>query len=197
LFEELAADGLALIAISLDEDLDAARFCAREETTVPLTFTVLIDRDHQWAERYGVVNVPTTIWVDERDRVVRPPAIAPGDDKFIDFVGFSAEPHHAALREWVRHGTLPMADDEVQARRAAPDPRLQLARAERRLAMHLIRNGDSELGHAHLGEALALAPDDWTIQRGSLPVRGKDPFGQDFFDFYERWQAAGRPGYEP
>ena len=141
--------------------------------------------------------MPTTIWVDEQDRIVRPPAIAPGDDKFIDFVGFSAEPHHQALREWVRDGTLPMSDDEIRARRSAPDPQLQLARAERRLAMHLLRTGYSELGNAHLEEALALAPDDWTIQRGSLPVRGKDPFGQDFFDFYERWQAAGRPGYEP
>ena len=158
---------------------------------------MLIDRDHAWAERYGVVNVPTTIWVDEHDRIVRPPAIAPGDDKFIDFVGFSAEPHHQALREWVREGTLPMGADEVQARRQAPDPQLQLARAERRLAMHLIRTGDADLGYAHLEEALALAPDDWTIHRGSLPVRGKDPFGQDFFDFYERWQASGRPGYEP
>jgi hypothetical protein len=156
----------------------------------------VIDRDHAWAEHYGVINVPTTIWVDEDDRIVRPPAIAPGDDKFIDFVGFSAEPHHQALREWVRNGTLPMADDEVQARRPAPDPQLQLARAERRLAMHLLRRGYEELGHAHLDQALALAPDDWTIHRGSLPVRGKDPFGEDFFDFYERWQAAGRPGYE-
>ena len=185
-----------LIAISLDEDVDAARYCAREETTVALTFPVLVDRDHAWAERYGVINVPTTIWVDEDDRVVRPPAIAPGDDKFIDFVGFSAEPHHEALRDWVRNGVLPMADDEIVARRSAPDPRLQLARSQRRLAMHLIRNGHEDLGHAHLEEALALAPDDWTIQRGSLPVRGKDPFGQDFFDFYERWEAAGRPGYE-
>lgn len=185
-----------LIAISLDEDVEAARACAREETPVPLTFPVLIDRDHAWAERYGVVNVPTTIWVDEQDRVVRPPAIAPGDDKFIDFVGFSAEPHHAALRAWVRHGSRPMADDEVSARRSPPDPQLQRARAERRLAMHLIRAGFPELGFAHLDEALALAPDDWTIQRGSLPVRGKDPFGQDFFAFYERWQANGRPGYE-
>ena len=158
---------------------------------------MLIDRDHAWAERYGVVNVPTTIWVDEHDRIVRPPAIAPGDDKFIDFVGFSAEPHHQALREWVREGTLPMGADEVQARRQAPDPQLQLARAERRHAVDHIRTGDAVVGYARLEGALALAPDDWTIHRGSLPVRGKDPFGQDFFDFYERWQAAGRPGYEP
>ena len=185
-----------LIAVSLDEDLDAARFCAREETTVPLTYPVLIDRDHAWAEAYGVINVPTTIWIDEHDRIVRPPAIAPADDKFIEFTKFSAEPHHDALRQWVLEDVAPMADTEIQDRRSAPDPQLQLARAERRLAMYLLRAGHEELGHAHLDRALELAPDDWTIQRGSLPVRGKDPFGQDFFDFYQRWEAAGRPGYD-
>ena len=185
-----------LIAISLDEDLDAARFCAREETTVPLTYPVLIDRDHAWAEAYGVNNVPTTIWIDEEDRIVRPPAMAPADDKFIEFTKISADIHHEALRAWVAEDIAPMADAEIQGRRTGPDPQLQLARAERRLAMHLLRAGREELGHAHLDRALELAPDDWTIQRGSLPVRGKDPFGQDFFDFYERWEAAGRPGYE-
>lgn len=143
-----------------------------------------------------MINVPTTIWVDVDDRVVRPPAIAPADDRFIEFTKFSAFPHHDALRAWVRDDVVPMADDEVRARRSAPPPELQLARAERRLAMYLLRAGREDLGHAHLDRALALAPDDWTIQRGSLPVRGKDPFGQDFFDFYERWQAAGRPGYD-
>ena len=139
--------------------------------------------------------MPTTVWLDESDRVVRPPAIAPADDRFIEFTKFSALPHHDALRSWVRDDVAPMADDEVQHRRRAPEAQLQLARAERRLAMHLLRAGHEELGHAHLEQALALAPDDWTIQRGSLPVRGKDPFGQDFFDFYQRWEASGRPGY--
>lgn len=186
-----------LIAISLDEDVDAARACAREETSVPLTYPVLVDRDHAWAEAYGVVNVPTTIWLDEHDHVVRPPSIAPADDRFIQFTKFSAEPHHDALRAWVREDAAPMAHDEVEARRQAPDRQLQLARAERRLAMYLLRAGHEALGHAHLDRALELAPDDWTIQRGSLPVRGKDPFGQDFFDFYQRWEVAGRPGYPP
>jgi hypothetical protein len=184
-----------VIAISLDEQLDAARFCAREETTVPLTYTVLIDRDHAWAEAYGVINIPTSIWVDEEDRLVRPPSIAPADDKFKDFTQIESALHHDALRQWVMDGVEPMSDEEFAARTQPPSFELQLARAERRLAMHLLREGHEDAGNAHLARALELAPDDWTIHRGSMPVRGMDPFGQEFFDFYERWQAAGRPGY--
>ena len=143
-----------------------------------------------------MINVPTTVWVDEHDRIVRPPSIAPADDKFKDFTQIESALHHDALRRWVHDGAQPMSDDEVDARRQPPSPELQQARAERRLAMYLIRAGHEEAGRAHLDRALELAPDDWTIHRGSMPVRGMDPFGQEFFDFYERWQAAGRPGYD-
>ncbi len=185
-----------IVAISLDESVEAARACARDEVPTPLTYPVLVDRDHAWAEAYGVINVPATVWVDEHDRVVRPPSIAPGDDKFIEFTKISADIHHDALRRWVHDDVLPMDADAVRSRRAPADAALQEARAERRLAMHLLRVGHEELGHAHLARALELAPDDWTIHRGSMPVRGEDPFGEAFFDFYQRWEAAGRPGYE-
>jgi hypothetical protein len=143
-----------------------------------------------------VINVPTTIWVDEHDRVVRPPSIAPADDRFKDFTHIESALHHDALRRWVEADEAPMTTAELEARRRPPTAELQQARAERRLAMHLLRRGLQDEGNAHLERALDLAPDDWTIQRGSMPVRGMDPFGQDFFDFYERWQAKGRPGYD-
>jgi hypothetical protein len=195
LYEELGPQGLVIVAIALDEDLDAIRYCVREESPVSLTYPVLMDRDHVLAEHYGIVNIPTTVWIDERGRIVRPPAIAPADDKFRDFTKVDSSLHHTALRRWVRDGIAPLSDAEIRDRQELPDADVQQARAERRLAVHLLRRGDAERAERHLATALALAPNDWTIQRGSMPLRGEDPFGQAFFDFYESWEAAGRPGY--
>jgi hypothetical protein len=141
------------------------------------------------------VNVPTTIWVDEAGEIVRPVSIAPADNKFEDFTKIDANVHNDALRAWVRGGETPVLDDEARARLAPPTASEQAARAERRLAMHLLRSGHRPAAERHLARAMELAPEDWTIHRGSMPVRGEDPFGQAFFDFYESWEAAGRPGY--
>ncbi len=192
---ELEHHGLVMMAVALDEDLDAVRHWARDEPPVPLTFPVLIDRDHLVAERYGIVNVPSTVWIDEQLRVVRPPAIAPADDKFRDFTQIDSSIHQDALRRWVLDDVAPLSDAELEARRPITDPDVAQARAERRLAVHLLRAGDRAAAERHLTAALGLAPNDWTIHRGSMPLRGEDPFGQAFFDFYQSWEAAGRPGY--
>ena len=168
---------------------------AVDEPPAPLTYPVLVDRDHALAELYDVVNVPSTVWIGEDGRIARPPVIAPADDKFKEFTQIDSTAHHAALRRWVRDGVAPLTPDQVRARREAPTPELQAARVERRLAMYLLRAGRPDLAETHLARALDLAPTDFTIHRGSMPVRGLDPFGQEFFDFWQRWEDAGRPGY--
>jgi hypothetical protein len=195
LYEVLEPHGLVMLAIALDEDIDAVRHWAREDPPVPLTYPVLIDPDHLVAERYGIMNVPTTVWIDERSRVVRPPAIAPADDKFRDFTQIDSSVHQAALRRWVLDDVAPLSEPKIEARQPITDPELAQARAERRLAVHLLRAGKHTAAERHLATALTLAPNDWTIHRGSMPLRGEDPFGQAFFDFYQSWEAAGRPGY--
>ena len=195
LHEELAPRGLVILAVALDEDLETIRRCAHDKSPVALTYPVLVDRDHLLAEQYGILNIPTTVWIDEHRRIARPPAIAPADDRFRDFTHVDSSVHHTALRRWVLDDVAPLSASEIHDRQTLPDADLQQARAERRLAVHLLRLGETDRAQEHLGAALALAPNDWTIQRGSMPLRGEDPFGQAFFDFYESWEAAGRPGY--
>jgi peroxiredoxin len=194
LHEELAPEGLELVSISLDNEAGSAREWVDAAQPGP-TFPVLIDPHHRLAELYGVVNVPSVVWIDEDDHVVRSPVIAPGDDMYKEFTKMDSTVHHEQLRHWVRDGVLPEDDQAVRDRQDLPGDDLQLARAERRLGAWLHRAGRPDAARKHLERATALAPLDFTVRRGSMPLQGQDPFGQEFFDFWEEWDAAGRPNY--
>ena len=84
LHEELAPEGLELVSISLDNEADSAQEWVDAAQPGP-TFPVLLDPDHRLSELYGVVNVPSVVWIDEDDHVVRSPVIAPGDDLYKEF----------------------------------------------------------------------------------------------------------------
>lgn len=186
LAEELREQGLDVVTVAMDADAEAVRPWART-TDLPIG----IDLEHRLSDLFGVVNVPATVWLDEAGRVVKPPTIAPGDDQFADFTQIPAEQHHDALRRWVRDGALP------QVPSVPDDPELRRARAHRRLAVHLHRAGHTEAAERHFATAVAAAPLDFTIVRASMPLRGQDPFGTEFFTLWEQWNGAGRPGYTP
>ena len=45
----------------------------------------------------------------------------------------------------------------------------------------------------HFDYAIELAPLDFTIARASMPLRGGDAFGEEFFELYQKYQDAGSP----
>ncbi len=179
------------MAVALDEAAAAREWIEAANPSYPC----VIDADHVVAERYGFINVPTAIWIDEDDRIVRPPDVTPVDDLFKDFTGIDSSVHHAQLGAWVREGVLPLALDEVAANQKVPSLDDHLARLHRRIGAWLHRSGRDAEAAPHFDRARALAPWDWAVQRGSMPLTGGDPFGQEFFDFAEAWAAAGSPGY--
>jgi peroxiredoxin len=188
--DELAGSGLRLFSVALDNDPEESRPWI--EAGHP-SYPVAVDTAHVTAERYGITNVPSVVWVDEDDRIVKPPTIAPGDDQFVAFTKIESEQHHEALRRWVREGVLP------ESARAEPRQRTdaeQRALAERRVAAYLQRRGDTEAAKRHLATAQELAPWDWTVRRGGIAMTGGDPFlGEEFTSFWQEWDGSGRPGY--
>jgi hypothetical protein len=153
-------------------------------------FPVLIDQQHTVSELYAISNVPTVIWIDEHDRIVRPNGVAFGTDTVTAFTGIESKPHLDLIRAWVIDGAEPetasaqtddLSDDEV------------LARLHFRVAAHARRAGDDAVAAKHFARAGELAPHDWTIRRAAMPLTGGDPFGAEFFVMYQEWEEAGRP----
>jgi hypothetical protein len=168
--------------VALDQDPEDARpYIERARPTHPS----VIDTEHVVAELYHVVNVPTMVWIDEGGRIVRPNDAQFGTDTFTQFHGKKSAPYLAALRAWVREDRGALAPEAVRRHQLAPTRETQLARAERALAWWLHRRGRREAAERHFALAGELSPRDWTIRRGSMPIRGVNPMGPDFFQLFQ------------
>jgi len=183
-----------VISIALDKDPEAARPWI--EAAKP-THPALIDVRHEVADLYNMVNIPTVVWVDEADRIVRPNDVAFGSDTFRQITNIDSGKCLAAVRGWV-HGTAPaLPAERVRALQSLPTAEHQQARAEFALGKWLAEAGRAEAAARHFARAGELAPHDFTIRRGSMPMRGADPFGPEFRAMIQSWVGGGQPYYRP
>ena len=135
-----------MIAVAIDENVEAVRELAKEAT-----YPVLIDADHLFSDLYAVSNVPTVIWVDENDKIVRPNAGEFGTDTFSELTGISCVDHMDQVKAWVRDNELPedanyVVDDfnvdEIEAR------------LHFRIAVNALRKGLNEVSDRHFDSCL-------------------------------------------
>ena len=194
LHEELSGHGFTVITVALDKSADDARPWI--EAARP-SHPSLIDTGHVVADLYNIVNVPTVLWIDECQRIVRPNDVAFGTDTFKHITGLRAEKPLAAIRAWVRGETPAFTAEEIRALQSLPTADDQLARAEFGLGEWLFRRGRVEAAERHFARGGELAPHDFTIRRGTMPMRGIDPMGPDFRRMLGEWTAAGQPYYRP
>ncbi len=192
---ELADPTFQVLAVALDRSAEDVRPFAE---AAGATYPILVDSEHVVADLYRIINVPTGLWIDERGRIVRPNDAVFGNDTFAHMTGVASGPHLDALRAWVKTGALPFGSDaDVRARQVLPTADEQRARAEYTLAWFLHRQGRTEAAERHFLRAGELAPHDWTIRRGSMPIRGLDPMGEALMPLWNEWVAAGLPYYPP
>lgn len=188
--------GFEIVAVGLDANADAARSVIEQH---PPDHPSLIDQQHMLGALFGVVNVPSGIWIDEEGMIVRPPEPAfPAPSPLRDAqipeglpdliremlqeakkIRNEPEKYIAALRDWVENGSeSPYAltpKDVIERSRPRPEAE-GLAAAHFELGEHLHRSGDSERASHHWREAHRLQPENWTYKRQAWsfadPVQG-------------------------
>jgi hypothetical protein len=184
----------------------------------PPEYPCLIDERHQVSQLYGIVNVPTAVWIDEEGRIVRGPEPAGVTEAFkaIDLASFSL-PSDAietgsrarnryldAVRDWVRRGPESPAvppPDEVRRRMGSGarwgDP--ARAGAHFRLAEALYRRKDPESAQVHFAEAARLWPENWAYQRQARQLADPTTVGELDAgpEFWRSLEARGPGSFYP
>ncbi len=142
----------------------------------------LIDQAHQMDARFGVTNIPSGIWIDERGMIVRPhesavppPVMRPDKEGELKpwgmggRFGFDANAYADMVRDWVTNGAasvFALSPDEVIARSHPQTREVSEAAAHFELAQHLWRmEGFSERALSHFAQAHTLQPDNITYKR--------------------------------
>jgi hypothetical protein len=141
------------------------------------THPSLIDTTWMVADLYHVVNVPTVFWIDETGHLVRPGETAFGSNMFQEFTGVDATQHHALLRAWVTGETPPPEREAMRAYQDLPTAADQQARAEFGLGRRHWEHDRADPAVAPFAQGERLAPNQWTIWRGSMRMQGLDPMG--------------------
>jgi hypothetical protein len=207
---ELRPKGLEIVTVALDANAHAARGIIAE---VNPNHPSLIDEAHSLDALFGVVNVPSGIWIDEGGMIVRPPEPAfprvsqyrdaPVPDTLppriremlIEARNIRAEPEKyvAALRDWVDRGAdspFALSPVEVIERSRSRPVQEGQAAAHFELGQHLHSRGDVQAAVRNWREAHRLQPDNWTYKRQAWSLA--DP-AQGPTDLYEGdWLADVR-----
>ena len=194
LYEELKGHGFVVITVALDKSADDARPWI--EAARP-AHPSLIDTRHALADLYNIVNVPTVLWIDGEGRIVRPNDVTFATDTFKHVTGLESARPLAAIRAWARGETSALPTEDARRLQTLPSASDQQARAEFGLGQWLWERGQRDAAERHFVRAGELAPHDFTIRRGTMPMRGIDPMGPEFRRMLQAWKDAGQPYYRP
>lgn len=174
--------------MAIDENVEKVR-----EFMDGITYPVLMDSEHLLTELYAISNVPSILLIDENDTIVQPNWNAYATNTFKEYTGIESAEHVEAIRRWVVDGTAMMSSDEAKVAVGDLSVEEEQAKLFFRIANHLRALGDEAGAARNFDRAGELSPHDWTVRRAMMPLRGQDPFGEEFFELAAEFTEAGRP----
>lgn len=209
--DELHPSGVEIVTVGLDAA--GAEACRPFVEAASPTHPSLVDEHHVVSDLFGVVNIPSGVWIDEDGVIVRPaepaqPRDAVPERRFAPVDGFPERMNEimaeasrirvdtryvSMLRDWAANGSespYALDPDEVVRRSAPRDRAVAEGRAHFALGAHLWRAGDRAGAEEHWREAHRLDPSNLSSKRQawSLAAEGTGPF--------ERFWQGPVPGRE-
>jgi hypothetical protein len=179
-------------------------------------YPCLIDEHHLLAERYGLVNVPTAVWIDEDGCLVRAPEPPGSSDGFrsMNLKTFEVPPEVAengrarrkayleAVADWIANGRASRharSPAEIRQRMGSRDTAASLAAAHFRLGLWLGRHGERDAALRELEESVRLRPQSWAFRRQKIVLADPALTGQLAAtpEFWQAVHALGDDFYYP
>ena len=201
--EELHPKGLEIVTVALDAAGVAAAgpWIAKAAPRHPS----LIDRGHVIDALFGIVNVPTGVWIDESGTIVRPPETAhpwrpaykdraiPADAtpeqreriETVRALNVENDRYVPALRDWIANGSrsrFVLSPDEVVRRSRPRSVNEAEAAAHFALGQALHDAGEKDAATRHFREAHRLQPTNWTYRRDAWSLSTPDEYGTSWMD---------------
>jgi hypothetical protein len=186
------------------------------ESAAAPSYPCLIDERHTLGDAFGIVNVPTAVWIDEDGMIVRPPEAPGSTDAFrsmnlqtrevprerADDGKVRRQVYVDAVRDWIDRGRASehvLASDEVRRRMRGLDRNASLAAAHFRLGVWLAQHGERDAGQRALETAVGLEPESWTFRRQKIVLADPGLTGQlaSTPEFWQAVQALGDSYYYP
>jgi len=193
IYEQLKDQNFVIIAAAQDTGGAAAAgpWYARAETTYPS----LVDETHRLSSLFGLVNVPSAVWIDEAGYVRR---IDEGSyatkHKMGDFE-FGRDDYAPMVVDWVRRGDgSAHVEPAGTLALAVPTDEQALAEPTFKLGVYFHRQGNDAKANHYWESAQALNPASWNYARQDWS------FTPEIAD--ENWAKKfqtleGKPYYKP
>ena len=185
--------------VSVAEDVGGIKDAGPPIEKASPTYTVLVDPQHKVSTLFGMVNVPTAVWIDEAGKIVRPNEVAYIDNRYKFMHGIDAEPYLNGLRDWIEKGdksAYVMNPDRLREHLNQFTPDNLLADANFKMGQFLVTGGHERDAIPYFKTAQKLRPDDWNYKRQAWVFADADKdYGTNFMK--EVKALNGKPYYPP
>jgi hypothetical protein len=196
IYEELKSENFEIISVAQDSGGEEAAGYIFDDANV--SYTAIIDVNHQISSLYNLVNVPSGVWIDEQGKIMR---INEGTYAKEHMNGaWGTNDYVPIVRDWVKKGAdseYVWDRDKVRESIVQRTPEAERAQPAFRLGGYYFTNDNDEKAEQYWTMAQELDPTSWNYLRQDLLYEEGGSAGPEWRARREKIEGAGGNYYAP